>query len=83
MYKKIEPALRMTGNEASERYPDNYILIRWDNMNPSDDTGTILYVGNDGEELFSLVMKLDDPTNCGVSEGINLQRSLGGVVVGV
>ena len=28
MYRKIEPALRMIGNEATEHYPDNYILIR-------------------------------------------------------
>ena len=83
MYKKVEPTLRMTSNEASERYPDSYILIRWDSMNPSDDMGTILYISDNGNELFSLVNELDDPTNCGVSEGINLQRSLGGVVVGV
>jgi hypothetical protein len=83
MYKKIEPALRMASNEAAEHYPDSYILIRRDSMNPSDDMGTVLYVGDDSRELFALVMKLDDPTNCGVSEGLNLRRSLGGVVVGV
>jgi len=82
MYKKIESASRMTKNEATERYPDSYILIRMDSMSLSNDMGTILYVGDDGDELFSLAMKLDDPTNCGVSEGLNLQRSLGGVVVG-
>ena len=82
MYTKIEPALRMTRNEASERYPDSYILIRWDSMNPSDDMGTILYVGDNDRELFSLVNKLNDPTNCGVAEGLNHQRSLGGIVVG-
>jgi len=82
MYRKIEPPLRMTKNEASERYPDSYFLIRMDSTNLSNDMGTVLYVGDDGDELFSFGMKLEDPTNCGVSEGLNLHRSLGGVVVG-
>jgi len=82
MYKKIEPAPRMTRNEASERYPDSYIMFRRDSINPSNDMGTVLYVGDDGDELFSLVMKLDDPTNCGVIDGLKHLRSLGGIVVG-
>jgi len=82
MYRKIEPALRMTSNEAYESYPDSYIVMRMDSMKLSNDMGTVLYVGDDRRELFSLIMKLDDPNLCGVSEGINLQRSLGGVVVG-
>ena len=81
MYKKIEPTLRMTSNEAAINYPDSYIIMRWDTMNPSNDMGTVLYVGNERREMFSLVMKLDDPTNCGVTEGINHRRSLGGVVI--
>ena len=82
MYKKTESELRMTANEASERYPDSFILMRMDSTNPSDDMGTVLFIGDDGDELFSLVMKLDDPSNCGVTEGLNHLRSLGGVVVG-
>jgi hypothetical protein len=83
MYRQVEPALRMTSNEACVRYPDEFILMRMDSMNPSDDMGTVLYVGDDGAELSFLVMELDDPTNCGVTEGLNHQRrSLGGVVVG-
>ena len=82
MYKKVEPVVRMTSNEAAEHYPDCYIVFRRDSMNPSNNMGAVLYVGDDRRELFSLVTKLSDPTNCGVSEGINLQRSLGGVVVG-
>ena len=77
MYNKIEPNLRMTANEASEQYPDSYILMRMDSMIPSDDMGTILYIGDYGDELFSLVMKLDDPSLCGVTEGLNHMRSLG------
>ena len=65
MYRKIEPTERMTRNEASERYPDNYILICWDSITSSVNTGTVLYVGDDRRELFSLVRKQDNPTSCG------------------
>lgn len=82
MYKKIAPILRITASEASEQYPDNFILMRMDSNNPSDDMGTVLYIGDDGDELFSLVMKLEDRSNCGVVEGLNHQRSLGGIVIG-
>jgi hypothetical protein len=82
MVTKIEPALRMTSSEAAERYPDSYILIRMDSINPSNDMGTVLYVGDDGDTLFSLAMQLDDPSLCGVTEGLNHRRSLGGVVAG-
>jgi len=27
MYRKIEPTLRMTANEASARYPDEFIIM--------------------------------------------------------
>ncbi|MCL1884139.1 MAG: hypothetical protein FWF81_10370 [Defluviitaleaceae bacterium] len=82
MYKKIEPALRMTGNEASERYPDSYIVMQMDSMKLSDDVGTVLYVGDNERELYRLIKSLNQPY-CGVGEGINLMRNcLGGVVVG-
>ena len=83
MYKKIESTKRMTKNEATELYPNSYILIYWDNAKVFDETGTVLYIGDDRKELFSLVMQQDDPTNYGVSEGLNLQRSLGGLIIGV
>jgi hypothetical protein len=82
MYQKVESNLRMTANEASERYPDSYIAMRMDSMDISHRMGTVLYIGDNHAELFSLVMELDDPSRCGVSEGLNLRRSLGGVVVG-
>ena len=82
MYNKIEPALRMTRNEASERYPDSFILMRMDSMSLSNDVGTVLYVGDDGDELFSLAVNFDDPSLCGVVDGLNHRRSLGGIVVG-
>jgi hypothetical protein len=82
MYKKIEPPLRMTSNEASEKYPDSYILIRMNSMNPSDDICTVLYIGDERREMFSLIKELKDPKLCGVYEGLNHQRRcLGGVVV--
>ena len=83
MYKKIEPALRMTANEASERYPDSFIIVQMDSRNLSNDMGSVLYVGDDGDELFSLVMKFDDPSLYRVVEGLSHRRSLGGIVVGI
>jgi hypothetical protein len=85
MYRKIEPPLRMTKNEAAERFPDSYILIRLDTHIPSNCMGTVLYVGDDGDELFALARKLDDPTNCLVTEGLYVQGRyvLGGLVVDV
>ena len=83
MYRKIEPTLRMTVNEASEKYENDYILIRMDSRNPSINMGTVLYVGDDGDELFSLVMKLDDPSLYRVAEGLNHRCNLGGIVIGV
>ena len=82
MYQRITSTLRMTANEASVHYPDSYIIMRMDSMNPSNDMGIVLYIGDDGDELFSLVMNFDDPTNCGVVEGLNHLRSLGGIVIG-
>ena len=76
MYVKAEDNQRMTDVEASERYPDSYIIMRMDNMNTQ--MGTILYIGDDQDEIISLVMKQTEPY-CGVIEGLNYQRSLGGV----
>ena len=81
MYKKIEPPLRMTANEASERYPDSFIVMQMDSMSLSDDVGTVLYVGDNERELYALVVSLNLPFS-GVCDGINHRRSLGGVVVG-
>jgi hypothetical protein len=79
MYEIVDN-LRMTDIEASERYPDSYIAMRKDSM--TSQMGTVLFVGDNEGELMGLIMCLDDPTYCGVREGLNLQRSLGGVVVG-
>ena len=79
MYQRVENNLRMTDVEASERYPDSYIIMSMDSM--TSGTGTVLYVGDNEDEIISLVMKVDEPF-CGVIEGLSLRRSLGGVVVG-
>jgi len=81
MYKKIEPALRMTRNEASARYPEAFIIMQMDSMNLSDDVGTVLYVGDEERELCALVVSLALPFS-GVVDGLNHRRSLGGIVVG-
>ena len=82
MYKKIEPALRMTRNDASARYPDEFIIMQMDSMDLSDDVGTVLYVGDNREELYPVITSLN-LNYCGVVAGLNYYRnSLGGVVVG-
>ena len=81
MYRKIEPPIRMTRNEASELYSDSFIIMQMDSMSLSDDVGTVLYVGDDQREIFALVVSLNQPY-CGVIEGLDHRRSLGGVVVG-
>ncbi|MCL2225414.1 MAG: hypothetical protein FWB96_10665 [Defluviitaleaceae bacterium] len=81
MYKKIEPTLRMSRNEASEHYPNSFIVMQMDSMKLSDDVGTVLYVGDNERELYRLIISLNQPY-CGVLEGIDLMRNcLGGVVV--
>ena len=82
MYRRIEPVRRMTTNEASEQYPDYYIIMRMESTSMSDEIGDVLYVGDNKRELFSIVMNLNDHAVCGVIEGLNHRRSLGGVVVG-
>ena len=81
MYKKIEPALRMTANEASSRYPDDFIIMQMDSMDLSDDVGTVLYIGDNRKELYSVIASLNQ-NYCGIVEGLNHYRNcLGGVVV--
>ena len=82
MYKVVEGNLRMTANEATERFPDNYIAMRMDSRDLSHRMGTVLYIGDDGAELLGVLVALDDPSLCGVSEGLNLQCSLGGIMIG-
>ena len=83
MYRIIENSPRMTDNEACEAYPDNYILMQRDNQTTFNQSGIVLYVGDDFSELFAL--QVDLPVRFGiVIEGINISRrlSLGGLVVG-
>ena len=81
MYWKVEEDLHMTRSEVVERYPDNYVLIQRDNRDMYDPAGKVLYLGDNFDELFSLMMKTDVPLGL-VVEGLNHQRSLGGIAVG-
>lgn len=76
MYNKIKGNPRMTTNEASELYPDNYILMQRDNdRDMFDPTGVILYVGDNFDELFAL--QVDLPVRLGVViEGANISSRL-------
>jgi hypothetical protein len=83
MYRVIENSPRMTDNEARQAYPDDYILIQREGINSFEQSGIVLYVGDDSDELFSLQVKLPVPFGI-VIEGRNISRrlSLGGLVVG-
>jgi len=82
VYRLIEKSPKMTENEASMEYPDNYILMQMDSRELFDPTGVVLYIGDDGDELFSLQVNTPVPLGI-VLEGINISRrlSLGGLVV--
>jgi len=83
MYNKIENSPYMTDNEACQKYPDNYILIQRSGNNLFEQSGVVLYIGDDFSELFAL--QVDLPVQFGVViEGLNISRrlSLGGIVVG-
>jgi hypothetical protein len=83
MYTEVEGHPRMSPNEAAERYPDSYYIMRMDNRKLTRHMmGTMLYVGDDQEEMISVLTNLADPNLCVLSEGLHLQSSLGGVVVG-
>ena len=75
MYKAVKERLKMTENQASEHYPNSYILMQRDNRDTFDPVGIVLYVGDDFDELFSL--QVDLPVNLGiVIEGVNISSRL-------
>ena len=82
MYKKIEKSPNVTMHEASEFYPDKYILLQMNEAYMLNPAGIVLYVGDDFSELFALQVDLPVPNGI-VFDGINLQRrySVGGLVV--
>ena len=81
MYQRVDDSQRMSIHEASQLYPDSYILMQMDNREFFNPTGTVLYVGDDGDELFSVQVRSSIPLGL-VVEGLNHQRSMGGIVVG-
>jgi hypothetical protein len=80
MYNTVENGLRMTMHEASEHYPDSYVLMQRDSVDFYEPAGIILYVGDNFDELFELQVDLPVPLGL-VVEGLNHQRSLGGIVI--
>jgi hypothetical protein len=82
MYQEVEGHPRMTINEATERYPNNYIVMRMDNRDISNDMGTLLYIGDDQEETISLMGESDATNRYLFAEGLHLMSTLGGVAVG-
>jgi hypothetical protein len=81
MYKEIKN-VRMIDIDASEKYPDSYILMRMDDYD--SEMGTVLYVGDSEGELAGLLSGLENQLHCGIIEGLNNKlNSLGGVVASV
>lgn len=81
MYRRVDECPHMTSTEAEVRYPDSFILMQRDNRDIFDPTGNILFIGDNFDELFSLMMDDDIPLGL-VIEGLNHQHSLGGIAVG-
>ena len=79
MYQRVDDDRRVTDNEASELYPDSYILMSRDSM--YGELSTVLYIADNMGELIDLAMAQNNSL-CGIVEGLNYRRSLGGVVVG-
>ena len=75
MYQAVDGNPRMTRNQAMERYPAYYILMQKDGSGDlRDPMGTVLFIGDDGDGLFSLQVNL--PINRGiVYEGLNIQTA--------
>ena len=82
MYRKIEEELKISTNEASEMFPDSYILMRLESDDTLNRVGTALYIGDTHRELLPVRKALEDRTLCTIVEGLNHRRSLGGVIVG-
>ena len=79
MYERIN--IRMTKDEAVERYPNSIIAMQKDSR--ESNVGTVLCIGNDDSDVISFLRTLDARPECLIMEGRNLRCSLGGVVVGV
>ena len=71
---------RITFNEVSTKYPNSYIVMQADSL--TSDTGTVLFVCDTRSEAYEKLSQLDGMDLCGITEGINHLRSLGGIVVG-
>ena len=69
---------RMTYAEAMNKYPDSYMIMCADNM--ESDMGTVLYVGDNSDEVHNAFRELDGLNYCGVVEGANHWNFIGGVV---
>jgi hypothetical protein len=83
MVRKIEPAQRMSSNDAAEIYPDSYILMRIGSVKmTAGDEGDILYVSDNEDELYPILRQLDESEIYLLTEGMTHRCSLGGVVVG-
>ena len=83
MYRKIEGNLRMPLSEVRRKYIDEFVLVREDPGRFRDPMCTVLYVGDNDNEVSNLRYELENYENCVVIECLNPNRIyLDGVVVG-
>ena len=54
MYQRVDDNRRVTDNEASDLYPDSYILLSRGSM--SGELGIVLYVADNMGDLIDLAM---------------------------
>ena len=78
MLRKIE-GVRITGHDAMEMFPTEYILVRMNGRDTQPAIGDVLYVGKNKNELWKKFDELEDQNYCGVISGIDLV-SMGGII---
>ena len=81
MYRKLEGLPKMSRNEISEAYPENYVLVRKESRDKAYTDLEALYVGDDDNELFGLQVEMNDSLLV-IVDGRNIVRrnSWGGIV---
>ena len=81
MYRKLEGLPKMSRNEISEAYPENFVLVRMEHRDKAYFDLEPLYIGDNFSELFGLQYDLEDSLLV-IVEGLNImiRNSWGGIV---
>jgi hypothetical protein len=71
---------RVTDTEAGNQFPNSYVLMRRDSDKLGEESGVILWLGDDEKEVYKQLGSLDDLGNCTVVTGIDKSYSLLGSI---